>query len=205
MFERYTESARCVVFYARYEATRTNSKTIEPGHILLGLIREGHDLLPCFLSKEATADVKAAARKLVWGTTPIPLTAELPLSDAAREALRHAGEESPEPARVYPVDLLIGLLRETESGASQILLRRGITLEEVRKRSADLRVGPIHVGPIDEELVRAMSDPLNWSMSINRPGHPPRFISQRQLIRSGLAILAALAALGIIAVLLFRR
>lgn len=204
MFERYTDSARRVVFFARYEASQTNCETIEPAHILLGLIREERSLLHCFLSQEATADIEVDARKLVMRTTHVPTSAELPLSNAAAEVLRHAGEQPSESVRVYPVDLLIGLLRERESGTSQILLRRGITLEEVRKRSADLRVGQPSTGPI-HEVKRTMPGPADWAISINRQGYPPWFISKRQLILSSLAILVALTAIVIIAMLLLRR
>ena len=45
MFERYTERARRVIFFARYEATQFGSRTIESEHFLLGLLREDNDLL----------------------------------------------------------------------------------------------------------------------------------------------------------------
>jgi ATP-dependent Clp protease ATP-binding subunit ClpC len=44
MFERYTERARRVLFFARYEASQLGSISIETEHLLLGLIREGKGL-----------------------------------------------------------------------------------------------------------------------------------------------------------------
>ena len=44
MFERYTERARRVIFFARYEASQLGSRTIETEHLLLGLIRENNGL-----------------------------------------------------------------------------------------------------------------------------------------------------------------
>ena len=40
MFERYTEKARRVIFFARYEASQFGAPAIEPEHLLLGLMRE---------------------------------------------------------------------------------------------------------------------------------------------------------------------
>ena len=54
MFERYTEKARRVIFFARYEASQFGSPDIETEHLLLGVLREGKDLAnrfrkkPCF-------------------------------------------------------------------------------------------------------------------------------------------------------------
>ena len=45
MFERYTEPARRVIFFARYEASQCASPAIEPEHLLMGLLRENKDLL----------------------------------------------------------------------------------------------------------------------------------------------------------------
>ena len=45
MFERYSERARRVIFFARYEASQFGSTTIETGHLLLGLIREDLSLI----------------------------------------------------------------------------------------------------------------------------------------------------------------
>jgi len=124
MFERYAESAKRVIFFAQHEASCTHSETIEPAHILLGLIREHPGLLPCFLSMQAIAEIEADARRLVSGTKEVPTSVELPLSEAGKEVLRQAEEESSESVAVYPVDLLVGLLRETKSGAVALLARR---------------------------------------------------------------------------------
>ena len=51
MFERYTERARRVIFFARYEASQLGSAAIETEHLLLGLIREGKGLTSRRFSK----------------------------------------------------------------------------------------------------------------------------------------------------------
>jgi ATP-dependent Clp protease ATP-binding subunit ClpA len=54
MFERYTEKARRVIFFARYEASQFGGSCIETEHLLLGLLREDHDLALHFLGSEVT-------------------------------------------------------------------------------------------------------------------------------------------------------
>ncbi|MDQ3256655.1 MAG: hypothetical protein M3R15_22655, partial [Acidobacteriota bacterium] len=49
MFERYTEKARRVIFFARYEASQFGAPAIEPEHLLLGLMREDKTLTARFL------------------------------------------------------------------------------------------------------------------------------------------------------------
>ena len=45
MFERYTEKARRIIFFARYEAAQVGASNIEPEHLLLGLLRESRELI----------------------------------------------------------------------------------------------------------------------------------------------------------------
>ena len=49
MFERYTERARRVIFFARYEASLAGTEAIEPEHLLLGIAREDKSVLAQFL------------------------------------------------------------------------------------------------------------------------------------------------------------
>ncbi len=51
MFERYTEKARRVIFFARYEASQFGAQAIEPEHILLGLMREDKVLTSRFIDR----------------------------------------------------------------------------------------------------------------------------------------------------------
>ena len=56
MFERYTERARRVIFFARYEASQFGSTTIETEHLLLGLIREDKNLTNRFLRNHSSIE-----------------------------------------------------------------------------------------------------------------------------------------------------
>ena len=81
MFERYTEKARRVIFFARYEASQFGSPYIETEHLLLGLLREDKALTNRFLRSHASID---SIRKQIEGRTPIrekaSTSVDLPLS-----------------------------------------------------------------------------------------------------------------------------
>ena len=66
MFERYTEKARRVIFFARYEASQFGSTTIETEHLLLGLIREDKNLTNRFLRNQSSIE---SIRKEIEGRT----------------------------------------------------------------------------------------------------------------------------------------
>ena len=82
MFERYTERARRVIFFARYEASQLGSAGIETEHLLLGLIREGKGLTSRLFSKSHLS--MEQIRKEVEGRSPyrekVSTSVEIPLS-----------------------------------------------------------------------------------------------------------------------------
>ena len=84
MFERYTERARRVIFFARYEASQLGSNSIETEHLLLGLIREGKGLTSRIFSKSHLSmesirkeiEGRALYRDKVSTSVDIPLSSE---------------------------------------------------------------------------------------------------------------------------------
>ena len=68
MFERYTEQARRVVFFARYEASVCGGDAIDSGHLLLGLLREGQGLAGRILRCRSGSSERAGASSR-WGTS----------------------------------------------------------------------------------------------------------------------------------------
>ncbi|MCP9496350.1 MAG: ATP-dependent Clp protease ATP-binding subunit [Pyrinomonadaceae bacterium MAG19_C2-C3] len=140
MFERYTEKARRVIFFARYEASQFGAPAIEPEHLLLGLLREDKTLTARFLARaHATVD---SIRKEVENRSPlrdkISPTVELPLAPDTKRVLRFAHEESDrlQHRHIGTEHLLLGLLREDRSAAAEILLERGLRLNSVRDEIA---------------------------------------------------------------------
>jgi len=140
MFERYTEKARRVIFFARYEASQFGAPAIEPEHLLLGLMREDKTLTARFLAR-AQASLEAI-RKEIEGRAPlrekISTSVELPLAPETKRVLAYAHEESDrlQHRHIGTEHLLLGLLREERSMAAEILYERGLRLAAVREEVA---------------------------------------------------------------------
>ena len=136
MFERYTEKARRVIFFARYEASQVGALQIEAEHILLGLIREDKTISNRFFHR-AQASVEAI-RKDVESRIVLrprhPQTIDLPLSLEAKRVLAFSAEESERLGNrhIGTEHLLLGLLREENTLAAEILYERGIRLTDIR-------------------------------------------------------------------------
>jgi ATP-dependent Clp protease ATP-binding subunit ClpC len=136
MFERYTEKARRVIFFARYEASQFGSPYIETEHLLLGLLREDKALTNRFLRSHASIE---SIRKQIEGRTTIrekvSTSVDLPLSPECKRVLAYAAEEAErlQHKHIGTEHLLLGLLREDKSFAAEILHERGLRLSTIRE------------------------------------------------------------------------
>jgi ATP-dependent Clp protease ATP-binding subunit ClpC len=136
MFERYTERARRVIFFARYEASQFGSVTIETEHLLLGLLREDKNLTNRFLKGTSSAE---SIRQEIEARMPIrekvSTSVDLPLSLECRRILALAAEEAERlnHRHIGTEHLLLGILREENSIAGQVLQQRGLKVEVVRE------------------------------------------------------------------------
>ncbi len=135
MFERYTEKARRVIFFARYEASQFGSPYIETEHLLLGLLREDKALTNRFLRSHASIE---SIRKQIEGRTTIrdkvSTSVDLPLSQECKRVLAYAAEEAERLSHKHigTEHLLLGLLREDKCFAAEILHERGLRLSTLR-------------------------------------------------------------------------
>jgi len=115
MFERYTEKARRVIFFARYEASQFGSPYIETEHLLLGLLREDKALTNRFLRSHASVE---SIRKQIEAHTTIrekvSTSVDLPLSNECKRVLAYAAEEAERLGHKHigTEHLLLGLLRK---------------------------------------------------------------------------------------------
>jgi ATP-dependent Clp protease ATP-binding subunit ClpC len=137
MFERYTEKARRVIFFARYEASQFGASQIEPEHILLGIIREDKKLAARFF-KQTNSSFNSIRKEIEGRATlrdSISTEIDMPLSEGAKCALSFAAEESEllGNRHIGTEHLLLGLLREESSIAAEVLHARGLRLPEVRQ------------------------------------------------------------------------
>lgn len=139
MFERYTEKARRVIFFARYEASQFGSPYIETEHLLLGLLREDNALTNRFLRGHAQVE---SIRKQVEDHTvmreKVSTSVDLPLSNEGKRVLAYAAEEATRLSHQHigTEHLLLGLLREENSFAAQLLKERGVMLSRIREELA---------------------------------------------------------------------
>lgn len=135
MFERYTEPARRVIFFARYEAEQFGSAKIETHHLLLGLLRQDLGLLHTFLSKEQTSSIRGEIEAKFPPQGGKGFSKNLPLSMDSKQAVAGAAQEADvqRHGSIDPEHLLAGLLREKGSFGASLLLERGVTLEAVRE------------------------------------------------------------------------
>ncbi|MEE8199990.1 MAG: ATP-dependent Clp protease ATP-binding subunit [Candidatus Acidoferrales bacterium] len=139
MFERYTEKARRVIFFARYEASQYGSPYIESEHLLLGLLREDKALSNRFLRTHGSLE---SIRKHIESRTTIrervSTSVELPFSEEVKQVLRHAMEQAERMAHKHigTEHLLLGILCEEKCFAAEILQERGLRLSTVREELA---------------------------------------------------------------------
>jgi ATP-dependent Clp protease ATP-binding subunit ClpC len=136
MFERYTEKARRVIFFARYEASQFGSPYIETEHLLLGLLREDKALTNRFLRSHASVE---SIRKQIEQRTivreKVSTSVDLPLSNECKRVLAYAAEEAERLSHKHigTEHLLLGLLREEKCFAAEILTERGLRLAAIRE------------------------------------------------------------------------
>ena len=137
MFERYTERARRVLFFARYEASQLGSISIETEHLLLGLIREGKGLTSRIFARSHL--LLENIRKEIEGRTvfreKVSTSVEIPFSTETKRVLQYSAEEADRLLHNYigTEHLLLGILREDRSVGASILTERGMRLNTVRE------------------------------------------------------------------------
>jgi ATP-dependent Clp protease ATP-binding subunit ClpC len=153
MFERYTEKARRVIFFARYEASQFGSPFIETEHLLMGLLREDKALTNRFLRSHVSVE---SIRKQIEAHTTIrekvATSVDLPLSNEGKRVLAYAAEEAERMGHKHigTEHLLLGLLREEGSFAADLLNERGVKLEAAREELAHVTHEPEVRRPVAE-------------------------------------------------------
>ena len=139
MFQRYTEKARHVIFFARYEASQYGSPRIDTEHILLGLLREDVALMrETFVSGPVNlaTQVRAEFEKVVKRGKTIPTSVEMPLTTDSENLLKFATEEADRLGHrnVGTEHLLLGILRLQDSLAARLLVAKGANAAAIRER-----------------------------------------------------------------------
>jgi uncharacterized protein (TIGR02246 family) len=139
MFERYTEQARRVIFFARFEASHYGSRTIETEHLLLGLLKAGPP--PAALREAGTPEsIRVDVEARITPGEPFPGSVEVPLSVESKNVLNYAADSAEQlgHSRVEPVHFLLGILREEQCLAAKILRERGLQGSDVERDATRL-------------------------------------------------------------------
>src|SRR5438034_10478657 len=139
VFERYTEKARRVIFFARYEASQYGSPYIETEHLLLGLMREDKALANRFLRQQGSIEsIRKEIEARITIRERISTSVEVPLSAECKRILNMAAEEAERLGHkhVGTEHLLLGILREEKCFGAEILMERGLRLSTLREELA---------------------------------------------------------------------
>ncbi|HHT9126036.1 MAG TPA: ATP-dependent Clp protease ATP-binding subunit [Candidatus Brocadiia bacterium] len=137
MFDRFTDRARKVMTLAREEARRFNHEYIGTEHILLGLVKEGSGVAANVLQNLdiELKKIRIEIEKIVQTGPDLVSVGQLPFTPRVKKVLEYAMDEARNLGHNYigTEHLLLGLLREQEGVAAQVLLNLGVKLEDVRE------------------------------------------------------------------------
>jgi ATP-dependent Clp protease ATP-binding subunit ClpC len=142
MYERFTDRARKVMQLANQEAQRFNHEYVGTEHVLLGLVKEGSGVAANVL-KNLDVDlrkIRVEVEKIVQSGPDMVTMGKLPQTPRAKKVIEYAIEEARNLNHNYvgTEHLLLGLLREQEGVAAQVLMNLGLKLEEVREEVLNL-------------------------------------------------------------------
>jgi ATP-dependent Clp protease ATP-binding subunit ClpC len=173
MFERYDEHARRAVFFARYAASQSGSPTLEPEHLLLGLIREASPLFARLAPSVSLEELRERIPRRIVVENP-SVRMHMPLSKESKRILGYSAEEANDLDHRYigAEHLLLGVLRENTCMAARLLSEMGVQAEQLRQNlargtswtgAADSCAPPVEV---DRESIHALVDKLPDAMLV---------------------------------------
>jgi ATP-dependent Clp protease ATP-binding subunit ClpC len=142
MYEKFTDRARKVMQLANQEAQRFNHEYIGTEHMLLALVKESHGVAANVL-KNLDIDlrkVRLEVEKIVQSGPDRVTMGKLPQTPRAKKVIEYSIEEAHNLNHNYvgTEHLLLGLLREQEGIAAQVLMNLGLDLEDVREEVLNL-------------------------------------------------------------------
>ena len=183
MYERFTDRARKVMQLANQEAQRFNHEYIGTEHILLGLVKEGSGVAANVL-KNLDVDlrkIRLEVEKLVQSGPDMVTMGKLPQTPRAKKVIEYSMEEARNLNHNYvgTEHILLGLLREQEGVAAQVLMNLGLKLEEVR-----------------EEVLNLLGHGMEGAEGSDRPGGLPSSHGHGEHQRSGKSKTPALDSFG---------
>jgi ATP-dependent Clp protease ATP-binding subunit ClpC len=155
MFDRFTDRAKKVMSFARQEAMKFNHEYIGTEHILLGLVQEGSGVAANVL-KHMSVDlekIRHEVEKIVKTGPSMVTMGNQPFTPRAKKVLELSMEEASQLSHNYigTEHLLLGLIRENEGIAAQVLMNLGVKLDEVREQVLEFLGASENSGGNEEE------------------------------------------------------
>ncbi|MBL8726493.1 MAG: ATP-dependent Clp protease ATP-binding subunit [Planctomycetes bacterium] len=155
MFDRFTDRAKKVMSFARQEAMKFNHEYIGTEHILLGLVQEGSGVAANVL-KHMSVDlekIRHEVEKIVKTGPSMVTMGNQPFTPRAKKVLELSMEEASQLSHNYigTEHLLLGLIRENEGIAAQVLMNLGVKLDEVREQVLEFLGASENSGNNEEE------------------------------------------------------
>jgi ATP-dependent Clp protease ATP-binding subunit ClpC len=165
MFNRFTERARKVILLAKEEAKRFNHDYIGTEHILLGLVREGEGVAAAVLASFGLVPdkIRLEVEKLVQPGPSTVISGDLPFTPKAKKVIELAMDEARALGHNYigTEHLLLGLIKEGEGVASQVLMNLGLELDKVREEVMNLLGSEIPGYEMGQKVSRAKTPALD--------------------------------------------
>ena len=154
MFDRFTDRAKKVMNLARQEAQRFNHEYLGTEHVLLGLVQEGSGVAANVLKQMGVdlTKIRTEVENIVKTGPSMVTMGQLPFTPRAKKVLELSLEEASNLGHNYigTEHLLLGLIKENEGIAAQVLMNLGVKLEEVREEVLDF-LGADAVDEDDED------------------------------------------------------
>ncbi|MGF1578424.1 MAG: Clp protease N-terminal domain-containing protein [Gemmataceae bacterium] len=152
MFKRFTPRARRAAELAQEEAQQWNHQYLGTEHLFIGLLREGNGVAANIL-RNLDVDLNAALTEIEQLVQPGPdlISKGRPFTPPAKRVLEFAFEEANNLGHRYlgTEHLLLGLIREQQGIAAEVLTSRGLLLEDLREEIMNLEAGG--TGPLPPE------------------------------------------------------
>lgn len=182
MFERFSDRSRRVLALAQEEARLLHHGFVGTEHLLLGLVREGGGIAARALDSLGVTleGVRAGVEDTVPPSAGPSATASPPFTSRAKKALELALHEEQQlgDEDIGTEHLLLGIVRQGDGVAAQVLVGLGVDLDEVRRRVLDLRAEACDDGSAGKgALPDAGRDPRWHPEPLTRPRRPPMLVS----------------------------
>jgi ATP-dependent Clp protease ATP-binding subunit ClpC len=155
VFERFTESARRTLFFARHETSVMGGVSIDTEHLLLGLIREDNGITAQIFSviPECTTQIRREVARRSTQREKTATSVEIPFSEPTKRVLNYANEEADRLQHSYigTEHLLLGLLREPEGIAAAVLEGLPLSVGNVRDAIRQILSRPLPPASEDDK------------------------------------------------------